>query len=257
MWRRIGHIAACELRLMAREPAWPIAFTLMPLGLITVLNGAFSTWLRVRGSLPEATGGELSVGGQSALFSIMLLSNFGLFLYRDYSTGVWDRTRASLASPAEILTGKLGATWGAHLVQYCVLVLVAQPAFGLPVTDELFAVAALVVCTVTATIALGFAMFSFYSSSNAFEATAMMGAMVLGALGGAFAPRETLPRWSEPLQPLSPVSWTVDGFRALFVEGKGGAAVLRPCLALVGFAVVLGVAGLVRFNPAESKAKNR
>lgn len=257
MWRRVGRIAATEVRLMAREPAWPIAFTLMPLGLITVLNGAFAKWLVVKVGMPAATGAELSVGGQSALFSIMLLSNFGLFLYRDYSTGVWDRTRASLASPAEILVGKLGATWAAHLVQYSGLVLIAQVAFDLPVTDRLTEVSALVLCTVTATIALGFAMFAFYNSSNAFEATAMMGAMVLGALGGAFAPREALPDWSRPLQPLSPVSWTVDGFRALFVDGEGMGAVVRPCLVLLGFAAVLTVAGLIRFNPDESKAKNR
>lgn len=257
MLRRIMMIGRCELRLMTREPAWPIAFTLMPLGLITVLNGAFSKWLRSRGILPNATGAELSVGGQTALFSIMLLANFGLFLYRDYSTGVWDRTRGSLASPFEILAGKLGATWLAHLIQYMVLVLLAQAVFGLPVTGHFVAVTAIVVCTVTATIALGFAMFSWYRSSNAFEATAMMGAMVLGALGGAFAPRELLPKWSRVIQPLSPVTWTVTGFRKLFVEGAATSAVVRPCLVLCGFTVLFAVVGLVRFDPTETKAKNR
>jgi len=242
---------------MLREPAWPLAFTFMPLGLIAVMNAAFSKWLRYNDGLPDATGAELSVGGQSAVFSIMLLANFGLFFYRDHSTGVWDRTRASFASPVEIVTGKLSATWLAHLVQYTALVVFAQLAFGLPVTSRAVAVGAVVLCTVTATIALGFALFAWYRSSNAFEATAMMGAMVLGALGGAFAPREKLPGWSKPLQPLSPVSWTVDGFRVLFVEGRGLGAVVRPCLALLAFAAVFAVVGVLRFDPDESKAKNR
>lgn len=110
MFRRACWIGRCEWQLILREPAWPIAFTLMPLGLITVLNGAFSKWLRFNVGLHNASGAELSVGGQTALFSIMLLANFGKFLYRDCSTGVWDRTRASFASPFEILIGKLGAT---------------------------------------------------------------------------------------------------------------------------------------------------
>jgi len=257
MLRRVAEIARTEGRLMLREPAWPIAFTLMPLGLMVVLNGAFEKWLRVKESVPHATGAELSVGGQSALFSIMLLANFGLFLYRDFSTGVWDRTRASFATPAEIMGGKLTATWLAHLAQYVALVLVAQVAFGLPATSRAVPVLAVVVCTVTATIALGFAMFAFYNSSNAFEATAMMGAMVLGALGGAFAPRASLPEWSDPLQPLSPVTWTVEGFRSLFIDDASATAVLRPCLVLLGFAAVFAVAGWWRFDPDESKAKNR
>lgn len=138
-----------------------------------------------------------------------------------------------------------------------ILVLLAQAVFGLPVTSEFAAVTAIVVCTVTATIALGFAMFSFYWSSNAFEATAMMGAMVLGALGGPFAPRELLPSWSNPLQPLSPVTWTVAGFRHLFVDVSPASSVIRPCIVLCCFAAVFIAVGLLRFNPSESKAKNR
>jgi ABC-type multidrug transport system permease subunit len=261
MFRRTVLISVNEFRLIAREPAWPIAFTLMPLALMVVLNGAFSRWLIAVGGWDlrqgRPSGAELSVGGQTALFSIMLLANFGLFLYRDYSTGVWDRMRATYAAPREILGGKLAATWCAHLLQYLVLVIAAQLAFGLDVSGHALAVLAIVVCTVTATIALGFAMFSFFASSNAFEATAMMGAMVLGALGGAFAPRQTLPTWSRPLQGLSPVTWTVEGFRRLFVEHRPGASVLVPCLVLLAFAAVLGTAGVVRFNPDDVKAKNR
>jgi len=257
MLRRVAELARTEGRLMLREPAWPIAFTLMPLGLMVVLNGAFAKWLRLKDGVRGATGAELSVGGQSALFSIMLLANFGLFLYRDFSTGVWDRTRATFATPGEIMGGKLTATWLAHLAQYVALVLVSQLAFGLPATSRAIPVLAIVVCTVTATIALGFAMFAFYNSSNAFEATAMMGAMVLGAIGGAFAPRASLPSWSKPLQPLSPVTWTVEGFRSLFVDHAAGTSVLGPCLVLLVFAAVFAAAGWWRFDPDESKAKNR
>lgn len=257
MLRRVVLIARTEGLLMVREPAWPIAFTLMPLGLMVVLNGAFAKWLARFDGVVNPTGAELSVGGQSALFSIMLLANFGLFLYRDFSTGVWDRTRASFASPREIMGGKLAATWLAHLVQYVALIVVSQIAFGLPALPRAIPVLAIVVCTVTATIALGFAMFAFYNSSNAFEATAMMGAMVLGALGGAFAPRASLPEWSDPLQPLSPVTWTVTGFRSLFVDHAPATSVLRPCLVLLAFAAVFALAGWWRFDPDESKAKNR
>lgn len=242
---------------MGREPAWLVAFTLMPLGLIVVLKGAFSTWLVAREGVVGASGAELAVGGQAALFNIMLLANFGLFLYRDYSTGVWDRLRSSFASPAEVLTGKLMATWVAHFVQFLALVVLAEPLFDLPVLSRIGPLLLTIVCSVTCTIAMGFMMFTFYRSSNAYEATAMMGAMVLGALGGAFAPREALPVWTEPMQLFSPVTWTVDCFESLFVWNEPASSVLRPCGVLLVFAAAFAAIGLVRFDPHEQKAKNR
>jgi ABC-2 type transport system permease protein len=250
-------IAGTELRLMGREPAWLVAFTLMPLGLIVVLEGAFGTWLVARMGVAGASGAELAVGGQAALFNIMLLANFGLFLYRDYSTGVWDRLRSSFASPVEVLGGKLAATWAAHFVQFLGLVVISQPLFGLPVLSRIGPLLITIVCSVTCTIAMGFMMFAFYRSSNAYEATAMMGAMVLGALGGAFAPREALPSWTEPLQLLSPVTWTVDCFESLFVWDEPATSVLGPCGVLLVFASTFTRVGLLRFDPDEQKAKNR
>ena len=150
MLRRILVIAQTELRLIVREPAWPAALTLMPLGLITVLNAAFSKWIRVNMEVPNATGSELSVAGQAALFNIMMLANFGLFLYRDHSTGVWDRVRAGLATPGEVISGKLLATWCAHLFQFLLLLALAQPLFQLRVSDHLVALLLLSVATPTA-----------------------------------------------------------------------------------------------------------
>ena len=69
MLRRVVLIARTEGLLMVREPAWPIAFTLMPLGLMVVLNGAFAKWLARFDGVVNPTGAELSVGGQSALFT--------------------------------------------------------------------------------------------------------------------------------------------------------------------------------------------
>ena len=257
MLRRILVIAQTELRLIVREPAWPAAFTLMPLGLITVLNAAFSKWIRVNMEVPNATGSELSVAGQAALFNIMMLANFGLILYRDHSTGVWDRVRAGLATPGEVISGKLLATWCAHLFQFLLLLALAQPLFQLRVSDHLVALLLLSVATVTATVALGFLLFSFINSSNAFEATAMMGSMVLGALGGAFAPRDSLPAWSVLGQKLSPVTWTVEGFQRLFIGHEPETAVLQPSLILFGMATACVIGGMARFNANESKAKNR
>lgn len=242
------------------------AYTAMPLALVAIVNRAFLSALQNLDSLRAdelqlklalGTGAEVSVGGVSAVFSIVLLANFGLFFYRDHSTGVWDRTRATFATPFEIMSGKLAATWIVHFVQLIGLLLFAQWCYGLPVSDHWLGVLALSTATVSAIVALGFAMCSFFGSSNSFEATAIAGGLVLGVLGASFSPHEYLPQWSRPLQPLSPVRWTSDGFRSLFLSPRNGFTAPQSCAALIGFAVIFLLVGGWRFDPDESKAKTR
>lgn len=264
---RIFRVASCELRLVAREPAMLVAYTVMPLALVAVVNNAFRNALLqldslrldpvIRTKLVGGTGAEVSVGGISAVFSIILLANFGLFFYRDHSTGVWNRCRSTYSRPLEIMSGKMAATWVVHFSQLVGLLIFAQWRYDLPVTTHWPAVLALAVCTVTATVALGFAMAAFFRSSNSFEATAIAGGLVLGVLGASFSPHEFLPKWSRPLQPLSPVRWSSDGFRAVFLSSKNGFTALQACLALLAFALLLVAVGLLRFNPDEAKSKTR
>lgn len=115
---RVRCIALGELRLVSREPSMVIAYSVMPVALIAVVNQAFGVAVTqyTDVDVPYSLGTSVSVGGIAGVFSIILLANFGLFFYRDHSTGVWDRTRATFASPAEIMGGKLTATWFIHLV---------------------------------------------------------------------------------------------------------------------------------------------
>lgn len=100
-------------------------------------------------------------------------------------------------------------------------------------------------------------MSSACRTSNVFEAAAIAGGLVLGVLGASFSPREYLPPWSRDLQFVSPVRWTADGFRAIFVSAEGGLGVGDACLGLVGFTVLFGALGIWRFDPDEIKAKTR
>ena len=65
-------------------------------------------------------------------------------------------------------------------------------------------------------------------------------------VGGAFFPVTILPSWLQWVRFLSVVGWTIEGWRAVQVEGLGVAGVLQPVAVLVGFALVFYAFGVWR-----------
>ena len=80
-----------------------------------------------------------------------------------------------------------------------------------------------------------------------------LGAMVLGGLGGGFVPVESLPDWIEPIAPISPVYWAMDGYRTAILDGGGVADVLAPVGALVAFTALFAAIALWRLKLDEPK----
>ena len=67
--------------------------------------------------------------------------------------------------------------------------------------------------------------------------------MALGGLGGGFVPVESLPDWIEPIAPISPVYWAMEGYRTAILDGGGVGDVLGPLAVLLAFtAVFAGIA---------------
>ena len=67
-------------------------------------------------------------------------------------------------------------------------------------------------------------------------------------IGGAFFSIAILPEWVQPIQYLSVVGWTMEGWRAVQVEGAGLAGVMVPVAALLGFAVAFYSFGVWRMR---------
>ena len=74
----------------------------------------------------------------------------------------------------------------------------------------------------------GLAAAAALSTIQQVNAVTNLGAMVLGGLGGGFVPVESLPDWIEPLAPISPVYWAMDGYRTAILDGGGVGDVLAP-----------------------------
>ena len=51
------------------------------------------------------------------------------------------------------------------------------------------------------------------------NAVTNLGTMLLGGLGGALVPVRELPKWVQPLAPVSPVNWAMEGYRNVILGG--------------------------------------
>ncbi|MBN1148184.1 MAG: ABC transporter permease [Anaerolineales bacterium] len=73
---------------------------------------------------------------------------------------------------------------------------------------------------------------------------------VLAGLGGAWVPLEVAGEAFQVIGHLSPVAWAMDGFKNISIRGLGVEAVLLPCAALAGYAVLFFSLAVWRFSTA-------
>ncbi len=235
--------------MLRNDPGQAIALAVMPVVLMAIVKGPIGVWLTLETGEPS-TGAELAVPGQAALASYLAMVNFGIFFYRDFGTGIWDRLRAGAARPVEVVVGKLAANWVVFYLQFVVAFVLGGALFGLDLGRSPALMVLVAACSVTAALALGLALFCALRTSSAYESSCIVGAMLFGALGGAFCPDELLPAWASGIKHLSPVYWSVRASRRIYLDHLGVAAVIGPCLVLLGIALGASVLSAVLLRPS-------
>lgn len=78
---------------------------------------------------------------------------------------------------------------------------------------------------------------------------------VSGIVGGMLFPVSVLPHWLQVVAYLNPVTYALDAMRAALLDGAGVAAIVRPLLTLLLFAVVLLPTSTLAFSWALQRTK--
>lgn len=247
--RRSAAIARQEFRLLRNDPGQAIALAVIPVLLMAIIKGPVGIWLTIETGRPS-TGAELAVPGQAALASYLAMVNFGIFFYRDFGTGVWDRLRVGSARPVEIVAGKLAANWVVFFLQFMVAFVLGGALFGLDLSRAPLSLAFVAACSVTTALSIGLALLCALLTSSAYESSCIVLAMFFGALGGAFCPDELLPEWASGLKHISPVYWSVRALRHIYLDHRGFESVIGPCAVLLGIAVGASVISAALLRPS-------
>ncbi len=245
--RRSSAIAAIEMRVLRRDPMPLIVLLVMPLVMVPLLDHTFRATLISSGH-PHASGSDFAVPGEAVQFGFFLAPYTGFMFFRDHVWRTWARVRASGASPIEIALGKAAPMVALGALQAAVLFGVGAALLHLHV-HHVVAIAGVALVATCSAVMLGTALAAVLATMQQLNAVGFLGATVLGAVGGAFVPLATLPRWVQVLAPATPQYWAMRAYRSLIIDGRPAVSVLLPVAVLACFTLAstaVAVRGLRR-----------
>lgn len=249
---RLGAVARHDLRILRRDPAFLIIFTVMPLLFMAFNDRVFGAALTVELGT-ETNGAAFVVPGATVLFSGFLVGNLGFGIFREHGWGTWERLRCSPLSPAELMAGKAVVPILTTALQIAVLLGGGSLLFGLELEGSMVAFVLVAAALVLMEVTLGFMLLSLCRSVIQLNALSNAGAMLIGGLGGAVVPVEFLPGWAQAVAPLTPAYWAMEGFLAVTLEPGGLADVAGPCAVLLAFSAAFSLVALRRFDVEDTK----
>jgi ABC-2 type transport system permease protein len=250
---RIRAIARHDLRVLKRDPAFLIIFTITPIAFMAFNESAVGAALSVRFPNAQVNGAAYVVPAATVLFSGFLVGNVGFGVFREHGWGTWERLRASPLTPSELMIGKSLVPILTISIQIAVLLASGFLLFDLEVRGSMVAFVLVAALLAVMNVALGFMLLSVCRSVIQLNAAATAGAMLIGGLGGALTPVEFLPGWAQAVAPFTPAYWAMKGFREVTIQNGGLADVAVPCGVLLGFIVAFSVIAAVRFQVEDTK----
>ncbi len=247
-----GTIVRNDLRILKSDPVFAVTFLIMPLVMMVVLKGVSRAAL-VQAGHAGANGAEQAVSGSAVLFAFFLVGNVGFGVFREHGWNTWSRLRASPASAGVLLAGKATVPLLLLATQMVVLFAVGLTVVGLHVRGSwaglVLVLAAFGVCLG----ALGFALLAICRTVQQLNAFANLGALVLGAVGGALAPIQTLPGWVQAAAHVTPTYWAMRGLFAVTLDNEGLSDVLPSVAVLLAFAAAFALVAVRRLSVSEVK----
>lgn len=250
--RRSSAIVRHEMRVMITDPSTVVFVILMPLLMVALMKELFASTLAAEGFV-GTNGSEFAVPGMAVSFAAFSMGYAGFSFFRDHGWATWDRLRASPATSADLMVGKVLPTVAVTVVQLGVLFLLGGPLFGLDIGGSVAGVAALIVVLALALSAFGMLITAMARTMNQLNAIGGVGGMAMAMMGGAFVPVSAMPGWAQAVAPAMPTYWAMRGFRSLILEGQGFSAVLLPVGVLLGFGALFTAVAAWRFRFDESK----
>jgi ABC-2 type transport system permease protein len=240
-----------ELRVLMSDKSSIISLTLMPLVMLAFFTPLAR--LALTGDDPTANGSEYTVPAMTTMFAFFLVAFVGFAFFAEHRWNTWERLRASQATNAEILVGKIVPAVLLSIVQQLVLFGAGFLLFGLRVRGAVLGVVLVCLALSLCLVGFGVLLAAVLKTEQQLNAMANLGAMVLAGVSGALVPLSILPGWAQAIAPFAPQYWAMRGFHSVILDGEGVGAVALPVAVLLGLGVGAGALALLRFRFDEPK----
>ncbi len=186
--------------------------------------------------------------GMMAQFAIAGLMGAVQILVLERKSGSLRRLLTTTVSRAHIFLGHYLAMFVMIFAQLFVLALFGQLFLRLPYFDEPAATMLLLFVTTLFTASLGLLIGALSKSEEQAIIFSLIPMFVLAPLGGAWVPLEFTPASFQRIAYLTPLAWTVDGFKDIIARGLGLEAVWVGAAVLLGYAILLFGLAVWRFR---------
>jgi ABC-2 type transport system permease protein len=173
--------------------------------------------------------------------------------FREHAWGTWDRLRASSATTADIVLGKVAPLYVAALAQLGVLFTAGWLFFGYRPDGSVVALAAVVALFAAMLVAYAVMLVALCPTLDLALVLGNLGGMVMAGIGGALAPVSSLPQWAQAVAHLSPAYWALKAIGSITLDHAGLAAAAPSLVILVLITAAFAAVAAWRFRPAAVK----
>jgi ABC-2 type transport system permease protein len=164
---------------------------------------------------------------------------YTLVQWRD--NGMLRVMRMTPVSVLTVLGSRLGVALGLALAQTAFFTGIAVlPVFGLQISPRAGLALLPLTLGVVAFFTIGMVIGTRVSSSEAIAAIANCILIPMAFLSGSFFPLDESPGWLQTLAYALPLRYMTEGFSGMVSGASQPAAIIVPCLALIGFTLVFG-----------------
>lgn len=187
------------------------------------------------------TGFEQAIPGILVMFSLLVMVTSGsVLLVIEREQGLLRRLASAPLTRAQVVTGKWLGKLALGFVQVAFGMIAGTVLFKMDWGPDLPAVVGTLVAWSAFTAALGLLLGSVARTHGQAIAAGVIGANVLGPLGGCWWPIEVAPKWMQTLAGFLPTGWAMDALHRLISFQSGPATVaLHATAMLLGAALLL------------------
>lgn len=235
-----------EAATWRHDPTLFVFLFAAPLLMQALLSDAFAR-------LTGGAGADQTVPGFTIMFGFYVMMFMGTAHYREHASGAWSSVRTSGLSRATMVLQLAVPYLLLSAAQMALLIGTGRVLFGATVNGSLVALTVLILSIAWTAIALGLVLVSLTRNVSAMQNLCQLVVLGLGVLGGAVVPVRLLPGWNQPLAPLTPQYWAVDGMREVLAQHGGLASIAPHLLVLVGWACVLSIVATLAFDPSSQR----
>ena len=235
-----------ELRVMMGDKESIVVLMVMPLIMMAFFKPVAR--LALVGNDPTANGSEFTVPGMTTMFAFFLVGFIGFSFFAERQWNTWERLRASPATNAEILVGKVVPAIMMCLVQQITLFSAGYVLLGMRVRGSVLGVVLVSLALTMCLVSVGVLMAALLRTQQQLNAINNLGAMILAGISGALVPLSVLPAWARSVAPIAPQYWAMRGFRSTILDGGGVSSVLLPVAVLLAIGAACGTIALLRLR---------